>query len=163
LRPGRRQGVPAPHVLRHPGRGAAPVTGNVYDELSEAHGGDEHWAFGTGFTDAGVEGTAPAPDGVHGGEPAQYCLMLRDGPLTCAERLGGGVAGAPELEEGVALANIGLALPGQARLLLSRAGHFRGRGEDRLAYWRAEPEFRNVALAELGDDRDFARAIARLL
>jgi ring-1,2-phenylacetyl-CoA epoxidase subunit PaaC len=165
------------------------VTENVYDELSEAHGGDEHWAFGTGFTDAGVRVTAPAPDGVHGAELADYCLMLGDDALICAQRLAEWVAEAPELEEEVALANIALDLLGQARLLLSRAAHLlpathplrtphthysacaedevgvrveRG-GEDWLAYWRSESEFRNVALAELGDERDFARAIARLL
>lgn len=139
------------------------MTGNVYDELSEAHGGDEHWAFGTGFTDAGVEVTAPAPDEVDGGELAEYCLMLGDDALICGQRLAEWVADAPELEEELALANIALDLLGQARLLLSRAGHFLGGDEDRLAYWRSESEFRNVALAELGDERDFARAIARLL
>lgn len=35
--------------------------------------------------------------------------------------------------------------------------------EDELAYLRLEPDYRNVALAELGDELDFARAIARLL
>jgi ring-1,2-phenylacetyl-CoA epoxidase subunit PaaC len=65
----------------------------------------------------------------------------------------------------VALANIALDLLGQARVLLARAGHVehRGRDEDALAYLRTEAEFRNVALAELGDELDFARAIARLL
>jgi ring-1,2-phenylacetyl-CoA epoxidase subunit PaaC len=142
------------------------VTENVYDELSEAHGGDEHWAFGTGFTDAGVEVTAPAPDEVDAGELAEYCLMLGDDALVCGQRLAEWVADAPELEEELALANIALDLLGQARLLLSRAAHLmpaaRG-GEDWLAFWRSESEFRNVALAELGDERDFARAVARLL
>ncbi|MBO0872149.1 MAG: phenylacetate-CoA oxygenase subunit PaaC [Pseudonocardia sp.] len=145
------------------------MTGNVYDELGEAHGGDEHWAFGTGFTDDGVEVTAPAPDDVPGGELAEYCLMLGDDALICGQRLAEWVADAPELEEEVALANISLDLLGQARLLLSRAAHLLPAadvvrsGEDQLAYWRSESEFRNVALAELGDERDFARAIARLL
>jgi ring-1,2-phenylacetyl-CoA epoxidase subunit PaaC len=87
------------------------------------------------------------------------------------------VSNAPELEEEVALANIALDLLGQARVLLARAGHVErsssmagsagsagpGRDEDALAYLRAEPEFRNVALAELPDGLDFGRAIARLL
>jgi ring-1,2-phenylacetyl-CoA epoxidase subunit PaaC len=38
-----------------------------------------------------------------------------------------------------------------------------GRDEDALAYLRSEAEFRNVALAELPDGLDFARAVARLL
>ncbi|WP_028927131.1 1,2-phenylacetyl-CoA epoxidase subunit PaaC [Pseudonocardia acaciae] len=138
-------------------------TDRVYDELAEAHGGDEHWAFGTGFTDPGVEVGAPVPAGVDPGELAEYCLMLGDDALICAQRLAEWVADAPELEEEVALANIALDLLGQARLLLSRAGHLTGRDEDRLAYRRSEAEFRNVALAELADERDFARAIARLL
>jgi ring-1,2-phenylacetyl-CoA epoxidase subunit PaaC len=37
------------------------------------------------------------------------------------------------------------------------------RDEDRLAYWRGDAEFRNVALAELGNDGDFGKAIAQLL
>jgi ring-1,2-phenylacetyl-CoA epoxidase subunit PaaC len=49
-------------------------------------------------------------------------------------------------------------------VLLARAAHLgAGADEDALAFQRAEPEFRNVALAEIGDDLDFARAVARLL
>jgi ring-1,2-phenylacetyl-CoA epoxidase subunit PaaC len=139
--------------------------GNVYDALSEAHGGDEHWAFGTGFSATGVEVTAPVPDGVAPADLAEYCLMLADDALIYSQRLSEWVANAPELEEEVALANIALDLLGQARLLLARAGHVEGAGrdEDQLAYWRGDAEFRNVALAELDDELDFARAIARLL
>jgi ring-1,2-phenylacetyl-CoA epoxidase subunit PaaC len=85
--------------------------------------------------------------------------------LICSHRLSEWVSNAPELEEEVALANIALDLLGQARVLLARAGHVEGRDrdEDALAYVRTEPEFRNVGIVEIGDDLDFARAIARLL
>lgn len=109
--------------------------------------------------------TAPVPDGVDPADLADYCLMLGDDALVCSHRLAEWVSNAPELEEEVALANIALDLLGQARVLLARAGHVEGRGrdEDALAYLRVEPEFRSVALAEIGDDLDFARAVARLL
>lgn len=138
---------------------------NVYGALSEAHGGDEHWAFGTGFSNTGVEVTAAVPDGVAPADLVEYCLMLADDALIYSQRLSEWVANAPELEEEVALANIALDLLGQARLLLARAGQVEGAGrdEDQLAYRRGEAEFRNVALAELDDELDFARAIARLL
>jgi ring-1,2-phenylacetyl-CoA epoxidase subunit PaaC len=64
----------------------------------------------------------------------------------------------------VALANIGLDLLGQARLLYARAGQAdgSGRGEDHYAYARGPAEFRNVTLAELPGG-DFAFSMARLL
>ncbi len=136
---------------------------NVYDSLAETHE-DGQWAFGTGFEDVHEEITAPVPDGVDAADLAQYCLMLGDDALICAQRLAEWVANAPELEEEVALANTALDLLGQARVLLARAAHLgAGADEDALAYLRGEAEFRNVALAEIGDDLDFARAIARLL
>jgi ring-1,2-phenylacetyl-CoA epoxidase subunit PaaC len=136
---------------------------NVYDSLAETHE-DGQWAFGTGFEDVQEEITAPVPDGVDPGDLAQYCLMLGDDALICAQRLSEWVANAPELEEEVALANTALDLLGQARVLLARAAHLgAGVDEDALAFQRVESEFRNVALAEIGDDLDFARATARLL
>jgi ring-1,2-phenylacetyl-CoA epoxidase subunit PaaC len=144
------------------------MTENVYDSLAETHE-DGQWAFGTGFeTASGLYGqeeiTAPVPDGVDAGDLAQYCLMLGDDALICAQRLSEWVANAPELEEEVALANTALDLLGQARVLLARAAHLgAGVDEDALAFQRGESEFRNVALAEIGDDLDFARATARLL
>src|ERR1700757_283886 len=84
---------------------------------------DEHdqWAFGTSFDDplAGVDTTLA--DGIDGADLASYCLMLGDDALICAQRLTQWCTHAPELEEEVALANIGLDLLGQARLLLARA------------------------------------------
>ncbi|MGH3940006.1 MAG: 1,2-phenylacetyl-CoA epoxidase subunit PaaC [Pseudonocardiaceae bacterium] len=115
--------------------------------------------------DNSVEITAPVPDGVEPAELAAYCLMLGDDALIYAQRLCEWVSNAPELEEELALANIALDLLGQARMLLSRAGHVEGKGrdEDALAYQRTEQQFRNVTLAELGDELDFGRAIAALL
>ncbi len=139
------------------------MTENVYDSLAEAHE-DGQWAFGTGFEDVQEEITAPVPDGVDAADVAQYCLMLGDDALICAQRLSEWVANAPELEEEVALANTALDLLGQARVLLARAAHLgAGADEDALAFQRVEADFRNVALAEIADDLDFARAIVRLL
>src|SRR3954452_23577217 len=140
------------------------MSDNVYDSLAETHE-DGQWAFGTGFEDVQEEITSPVPDGVDAADLAQYCLMLGDDALICSQRLSEWVSNAPELEEEVALANIALDLLGQARVLLARAGHVeqRGRDEDALAYLRPEPEFRNIALAELPDGLDFGRAVARLL
>jgi ring-1,2-phenylacetyl-CoA epoxidase subunit PaaC len=138
---------------------------HVYEGLTEDHG-DTHWAFGTGFdTEPAAELTAPVPAGVDAADLAEYCLMLGDDALVYSQRLAEWVSNAPELEEEVALANTALDLLGQARVLLGRAAHVEGAGrdEDQLAYWRTDAEFRNVALAELGAELDFARAIAQLL
>jgi ring-1,2-phenylacetyl-CoA epoxidase subunit PaaC len=139
---------------------------NAYQSLVETVGQDDpRWAFGSGVEDVQAEITSSVPDGVDPADLAQYCLMLGDDALICSHRLSEWVTDAPELEEEVALANTALDLLGQARVLLARAAHVEGRqrDEDALAYLRTEAEFRNVALAELPDDLDFARAIARLL
>lgn len=104
--------------------------------------------------------TAPAPSS----DLFRYALSLADDALIMAQRLGEWIARAPELEEDVALGNIGLDQLGQARMLLTYAGDVEGRGrtEDDLAYLRAERQFFNVQLTELVDD-DFAVAMARLL
>jgi ring-1,2-phenylacetyl-CoA epoxidase subunit PaaC len=93
-----------------------------------------------------------------------YVLGLGDDALVSAQRLGWWISRAPELEEDVALANIGLDQLGQARSLLARAGELEGdgRSEDDLAYLRDEREFRNVKLVER-PMTDFGIAMARLL
>lgn len=137
---------------------------HVYMTLAEGHDDDTRWAYGTGFEDPlhGVDTTVP--EGVDPGELAALCLVLADDALVSAQRLGEWVTRAPELEEEVALANIGLDLLGQARLLYSRAGQVDGTGrdEDAYAYFRDAGEFRNVRLAELPGG-DFAFTIVRLL
>jgi ring-1,2-phenylacetyl-CoA epoxidase subunit PaaC len=139
---------------------------NAYQSLAETTGHDDpRWAFGTGVEDVQAEITSPVPAGADAADLAAYCQMLGDDALIYSHRLSEWVTNAPELEEDVALANIALDLLGQARVLLARAGHVEGAGRDEesLAYGRTEAQFRNVALAELGDELDFARAVARLL
>jgi ring-1,2-phenylacetyl-CoA epoxidase subunit PaaC len=140
---------------------------NAYQSLSETTGHDDpRWAFGTGIVEEkGAEISSPLPDGVDPADLAAYCLMLGDDALIYSHRLSEWVSNAPELEEEVALANIALDFLGEARVLLARAGHAEaaGRDEDALAYLRTDARFLNVGLAELSDDLDFARAVARLL
>ena len=97
-------------------------------------------------------------------ELATYALRLGDDALVLAHRLGEWIANAPQLEEDIALGNIGLDLLGQARTLLAYAGELEeiGRDEDDLAYLRDEREFRNVQLVEIPNG-DFAVTIARQL
>jgi ring-1,2-phenylacetyl-CoA epoxidase subunit PaaC len=100
-----------------------------------------------------------------------YVLALADDALVAAQRMGEWIARSPQIEEDVALGNIGLDLLGQARALLTHAGSLEEpvRSEDDLAYWRDEREFRNAWLVERswrgpsGDDHDFGVAVARLL
>src|SRR5207247_2179596 len=128
----------------------------AYQSLSEETE-DHRWAFGTGFTDP-LEGIdASVPDGVDAVALTAYCLALGDDALIYSHRLQQWMTRLPELEEETALANIALDLLGQARMLLARAGQAegRGRGEDELAFFRDEHEFRNVRLAE-HTDADFA-------
>ncbi|MGW4548755.1 1,2-phenylacetyl-CoA epoxidase subunit PaaC [Streptomyces violaceorubidus] len=137
---------------------------HVYLTLAEGHEDDTRWAYGTGFEDPlhGVDTTVP--EGVDAGALAAECVALADDALVSAQRLAEWVTRAPELEEEVALANIGLDLLGQARLLYSRAGQTDGTGrdEDAYAYLRDAGDFRNVRLAELPGG-DFAFAVVRLL
>lgn len=91
-----------------------------------------------------------------------YALWLGDDALILAQQLGWWISRAPELEEDVALGNIGLDLLGHARSLLHYAGTASGRTEDDLAYWRDEPEFRSAWLFEQPNG-DFAHTIARQL
>lgn len=94
----------------------------------------------------------------------EYVVGLADDALVTAQRLGWWISRAHELEEDLALANIGLDQLGQARMLLTLAGELQGDGrtEDDLAYFRDEREFRNVSLVERPAD-DFGVAMARLL
>jgi ring-1,2-phenylacetyl-CoA epoxidase subunit PaaC len=93
-----------------------------------------------------------------------YVLGLADDALVSAQRMGWWISRAPELEEDVALANIGLDQLGQARGLLDHAGRLEGAGrtEDDLAYLRDDREFRNVWLVER-PQADFGVTMARLL
>ncbi|MBK6019223.1 1,2-phenylacetyl-CoA epoxidase subunit PaaC [Streptomyces sp. MBT53] len=138
---------------------------HVYLSLAEGHDdSDARWAFGTGFEDPlhGVDQSVP--EGTDTTQLAASCLALGDDALVSAQRLAQWCTAAPELEEEVALANIGLDLLGQTRLLYARAGQVdgTGRGEDAYAYFRDADAFRNVRLAELPNG-DFAFSVTRLL
>ncbi|GGM96160.1 1,2-phenylacetyl-CoA epoxidase subunit PaaC [Streptomyces fuscichromogenes] len=138
---------------------------HVYLSLAEGHDdSDARWAFGTGFEDPLYGVDTAVPEGADAAELAVQCLALGDDALVLAQRLAEWVTRAPELEEEVALANIGLDLLGQARLLYARAGQTdgTGRGEDAYAYFRDPDDFRNVRLAELPGG-DFAFSVLRLL
>lgn len=146
---------------------------SAYADLVD-HNEHDQWAFGTSFDDplAGVDTTLVA--GVDGADLAAYCLMLGDDALVAAQRLAQWCTKAPELEEEVALANIGLDLLGQARLLLARAAAADPDtvppmppdspvpAEDALAFFRDEHQFRCQRLVEQ-DNGDFATTIVRLL
>lgn len=95
---------------------------------------------------------------------AAYVLRIADTCLILGQRLGEWVGHAPAIEEDLGLANTALDLIGQARLLLSHAGEIegRGRGEDALAFLRAEHEYLNLALAEQPNG-DFGRTLVRQL
>lgn len=138
---------------------------HVYLSLAEGdEDGDTRWAFGTGFEDPLHGVSTEPPPGADVRALAGSCLELADDALVSTQRLGEWCTRAPELEEEMALANIGLDLLGQARLLYSRAGQVdgTGRGEDAYAYFRDASEFRNVRLVELPNG-DFAFSMARLL
>jgi ring-1,2-phenylacetyl-CoA epoxidase subunit PaaC len=146
-------------------RTSSPDDDHVYLSLAEGHeDGDARWAFGTGFEDPLHGVSAALPPGIDGRALAAQCLALADDALVSAQRLGEWCTRAPELEIELALANIGLDLIGQARLLYSRTGQVdgTGRSEDAYAYFRDPAEFRNVRLAELPNG-DFAFSITRLL
>jgi ring-1,2-phenylacetyl-CoA epoxidase subunit PaaC len=89
-------------------------------------------------------------------------LRIADTSLILGQRLSEWCGHGPVIEEDIALTNIALDLIGQARLLLTHAGKLEGQGrdEDRLAFLRAESEFRNLSMVEL-PNQDFARTILR--
>jgi ring-1,2-phenylacetyl-CoA epoxidase subunit PaaC len=106
------------------------------------------------------------------GAPAWHVetvLRLGDDALVLGQRVAQWCGHGPLLEEELAMANIGLDLLGQARLLLDHAGRLEGAGrdEDRLAYFRDEAAFRNHAICELPNGRgphdDYAVTIVRNL
>jgi ring-1,2-phenylacetyl-CoA epoxidase subunit PaaC len=81
----------------------------------------------------------------------EYLLHLADCALVLGQRNAEWCGHGPVLEEDIAMANISLDLIGQARLLYQHAANRMGDGtdEDRLAYFRDAPAFRNFTLLEL--------------
>lgn len=91
-----------------------------------------------------------------------YAQRMGDTLLVLAQRHCEWVGKAHDLEEEVALANIGLDLLGQATAWLELASSLdeEGRSPDDLAYLRNEREYRNYLIAEL-ENGDFAKTILR--
>ena len=91
-------------------------------------------------------------------------LEIADDCLVLGHRLSEWCGHAPILEEDLALPNMALDLIGVARGLYARAGEMEGagRGEDDLAYFRGEREFRNCLLVERPNG-DFAQTMLRQL
>lgn len=91
-----------------------------------------------------------------------YLLMLGDNAVVHSHRLAEWSSKAPEMEEDIALSNIGLDNIGQARSFLTYAAEVEGkdRDEDALAYLRNDREYMNLLMLELPRG-DFAEVIAR--
>ena len=94
----------------------------------------------------------------------EFALRLGDDNLIIAQRLSEWSARAHDLEDDIALTNIGLDHLGQARASLTHAGEVEGlgRSEDDLAFHRAERDFVNCLLVEQPNG-DFAHTIVRQL
>ncbi|CAN5558248.1 phenylacetate-CoA oxygenase subunit PaaC [soil metagenome] len=102
-----------------------------------------------------------------------YVLHLADNALVLGQRNAEWCGHGPVLEEDIAMANIGLDLIGQARMLYQHAAGMLGGAntEDQLAYFRDPGEFRNYTLLELPNhgplagsasaERDYATTITR--
>jgi len=112
--------------------------------------------------DGQPEATTPAPTW-----HVTTLLRLGDDALVLAQRASEWAGHGPVLEEDLAMANIGLDLLGQARMLLTHAGKLEGKGrdEDALAYFRDSPAFLNHSISELPNGKakheDYAVTIAR--
>ena len=93
-----------------------------------------------------------------------YILRRADDALVLGHRLSEWIGHGPTLEEEMALGNIGLDLLGQARSLYAYAAEAEGAGndEDRFAYLRDAPQYRNLLLAEQPNG-DFAQTMVRQL
>lgn len=119
---------------------------------------------GHDYSGATVAAPRQAPEPEARTQHTAYLLGLGDDALVYAQRLGEWMTHAPQIEEDMALGNIGLDLLGQARSLLTRAGEVEGEGrdEDALAMLRDERAFLNVHLVEQPRG-DFGQEMARML
>ena len=118
-----------------------------------------------------MSGSQPTVSGPPQGAPTvnldahvAYVLRHGDDELIIAQRLAEWISRAPELEEDIAVGNMGLDHLGRARLLLDHAGSLEGAGrsEDDLAMFRDERQFTNLLLVEQPNG-DFAETAARSL
>src|SRR5258708_38280036 len=78
----------------------SPTSDSVYEGLFG--GGDDHWAFGTEFSDPLAHADAPLPGGVSRAALAAYCLMLGDDAPVLSNRLSERAAPAPDLDLDIA-------------------------------------------------------------
>lgn len=94
----------------------------------------------------------------------ELLLRLGDDCLVLGHRVSEWCGHAPMLEEDLSMPNMALDLIGQARSLYALAGEVegKGRGEDDLAYLRADREYRNLLLVERPNG-DFAHTMLRQL
>ncbi len=93
-----------------------------------------------------------------------YALRRGDDALVLGHRLSEWIGHGPMLEEEMALGNIGLDLIGQARSLYAYAAELEGAGndEDKFAFLRDAPQYRNLLLAE-HPNGDFGQTMVRQL
>ncbi|MEC8602893.1 MAG: 1,2-phenylacetyl-CoA epoxidase subunit PaaC [Bacteroidota bacterium] len=91
-----------------------------------------------------------------------YCLRLADNGLILSHRIAEYCSAGPQLEEDLAITNVGLDLLGQAESFLKYAAEIKGDGttEDDLAFKRKEKDFYCVHLTEL-PNVDYAYIMAR--
>ena len=91
-----------------------------------------------------------------------YALRRADDALILGHRLSEWTGHAPMLEEELALPNIALDLIGQARTLYGYAAKVEeaGNDEDKYAYLRDAPQYRNLLLVEQPNG-DFSQTIVR--
>jgi len=91
-----------------------------------------------------------------------FALNHGDDALVLSHRITEWCGHGPELEEDIALSNVGLDLLGQAQSLLNYAGELGGEGKnaDDLAYRRREREFTSLLLIEQPNG-NYANTIAR--
>lgn len=96
------------------------------------------------------------------GDEVAMLLGHADDNMVLAQRLGEWISRAPELEEDIALGNIGLDHLGVARALYTLAGAVEGRGrdEDELAMLRGVGEYLNLLLVERPNG-NFAHTMVR--
>lgn len=92
----------------------------------------------------------------------EYLLRLADDRLILGHRLSEWCGHGPILEEDIALANIALDKIGHAAALYEYAAEIEGedRHRDDIVYFRNDPEYKNIKMAELPKG-DFGFTIAR--
>lgn len=92
----------------------------------------------------------------------EFLLRIADTNLVTAQRLGEIIGHAPEIEQDISLANLGLDHLERARTVYQHLAQLKGAAysEDYFAYQRQASEFRNLSLAEQPNS-DYAHLILR--